>query len=321
MNDLTKIFSNVISLDHQESLNELHYEFFQNLNSEATKKSYFIDISQFFNFCFKLINGKFKSFKDVRRSFVIAYKNNLTNSDLAPKTICRKLSSLSSYFDFLVEKGLIEQNPCNGVKRPKQTVKNQTNDLSDQQVSEIFISVSNGPLLHQLVILLLFTTGLRKSEIINLKLSDIQCKNDEIYLRVRVKGGKYLLKFIPDIVVDKLMEYLEENPIDCEDGFLLRPSKNPLNPGKLNKGLNPKSVDYILKKYARSADIYERISPHSARASYIGSALENGADLYRLSLDVGHSSVKTTQSYNKRELFSKKGVSEHLGFLKDKKVS
>ena len=100
--------------------------------------------------------------------------------------------------------------------------------------------------------------------------------------------------------------------------FFCGASKNPLNPGKLNKGLNPKSVDYILKKYARSADIYERISPHSARTPYIGSALENGADLYRLSLDVGHSSVKTTQSYNKRELFSKKCVGTP-GFLKDKK--
>ena len=202
----------------------------------------------------------------------------------------------------------MEQNFCNGVKRPRQNVKKETNDLSDLQISELFEVVDDGPSLHQVVIYFLFTTGLRKSEIINLRLSDVQTKDDQIYLQVKAKCGKFLLKYLPDIAVNKLFNYLEEFPIEDEESYLLRPSKNPLSPNNLNKPLNPKSVDYILKKYCKLANIYERISPHSARASYIGSALENGADLFRLSLDVGRSSVKLLRAII-REIFFRKKVS------------
>ena len=70
------------------------------------------------------------------------------------------------------------------------------------------------------------------------------------------------------------------------DEYLFTPTKNPLDPRKLNKPLNPKSVDYILKKYCKKAGIFQRISPHSARATYIGSALENGVELWKISQDV-----------------------------------
>jgi site-specific recombinase XerD len=95
--------------------------------------------------------------------------------------------------------------------------------------------------------------------------------------------------------------------------YLFRPTKNPV--GTLEKKLNPKSIDYIIKKYCQKMGLDGRYSPHSARATYIGSALENGADLYRVSQDVGHSYVTTTQEYDKRRRRLKDSPIHQLGFF------
>ena len=109
----------------------LNYEFFRNFDSPHTRKCYERDIGLFFSFMdskeVKLIGPQ-----DILKIHVIAYRNYLQDLEQAPKTICRKLSSISSYFDFLIEKNLIDINPCHGVKRPRQVVINETQDLSDK---------------------------------------------------------------------------------------------------------------------------------------------------------------------------------------------
>ncbi len=71
-----------------------------------------------------------------------------------------------------------------------------------------------------------------------------------------------------------------------------------------------------MKSWCKKAGIHHRISPHSARASYIGSALDNGVDLYKISRDVGHASVKTTEEYNKRKQRISESPVWGLGFMK-----
>ena len=116
-----------------------------------------------------------------------------------------------------------------------------------------------------------------------------------------------------------LDEYLnsriELGEVMTGEEYLLIPSRNPLNPAKLNKPLNPKTIDYILEKYCKKAGINIKISPHSARATYIGSALENGVALWKISQDVGHQSVRTTEIYNKRRLRAENSPVHSLGFL------
>ena len=116
------------------------------------------------------------------------------------------------------------------------------------------------------------------------------------------------------------LDYLKTNGEELhQEDWVFRPSKNPLDPTHIIKPLNPKSVDYIIKSWCKKAGIDQRISPHSARASYIGSALESGMDLYKISRDVGHASVKTTEEYNKRrQKFSDSPVFG-LGFMEVKK--
>jgi site-specific recombinase XerD len=139
-------------------------------------------------------------------------------------------------------------------------------------------------------------------------------------LKIRAKGGKQLLKYLISECCETIQEYLDdmntqERVIHPND-WLFQPSINPKNPGQLDRPLVASSVDYIFKKYCKLAQINKSISPHSARATYIGSSLDGGADLLRVSRDVGHSSVKTTEAYNKRKNTLRDSPARSLGFLK-----
>lgn len=325
MKTLTKIYVNTNELDPnlKNSFNyKLEYEFFHNFESPHTRKSYRIDLLQFFEFIkdnFPLV----KSYQDIERVHIVAFRNWLTDNEMAPKTINRKIAASSSFFDFIVEKGIIEYNPCTSIKRPRQEVKTPTNDLKDEQIENLLSLVDelHGPgLLHKAVIYTLFTTGIRKAELINLRLKNLQEKDEHHIIQVRAKGGKELTKVLHPKCYEIIMEYLNYLKKSGEElhpeDWIFRPSKNPLEPSNIIKPLNPKSVDYILKSWCKKAGIFERISPHSARASYIGSALENGIDLYKISKDVGHSSVKTTEEYNKRRQKLSESPVFGLGFIK-----
>lgn len=312
-------------IENKNSFNaELEYEFFQNFPSEHTRKCYRRDITQFFEF----IRDNFttvSSYGDIKRVHFVAFRNWLNDAGLAPKSINRKMAANSSFFDFLVEKSIITFNPVTSIKRPRQEVVKPTNDLTDEQVSTLFglIDKLEGPgLLHKAVIYTLFTTGIRKAELINLRLKNLTQKDGIYLIEIRAKGGKQLTKVLHPKCADVIHEYLDylkaetKEELHPED-WIFRPTRNPLD-GNIVKPLNPKSVDYIIKSWCSKAGIDQRISPHSARASYIGSALDNGMDLYKVSRDVGHASVKTTEEYNKRRQKISDSPVFGLGFLNKK---
>ncbi|MCB9062617.1 MAG: tyrosine-type recombinase/integrase [Halobacteriovoraceae bacterium] len=326
--NLTKKIYSPISLSRIEELkiNELEFEFFQNFDSPHTRLAYRNDIAQYAQF----VKQNFKNILSIEQSqkiHIVAFKDWLKNNDYTPKSTTRKISSISAFFNFLCEKSVMNINPCLHIRRPKQEVCKETNDLSDEEVLRLFESVdTDGSLLHRCVIYLLFSTGIRKSELINLKIKDFKTIRDDQYIiQVIGKGGKILQKLVPDETVDLLFEYLHQlkasnHEVHLED-WLLRPSKNPNekyknNTDALNRPLRPSSIDYIVKKYVLKAGITKHITAHSARATYIGSAIENGVDLLRVSQDVGHSSVKTTELYNKRRLKISQSPVHSLGFLK-----
>jgi integrase/recombinase XerD len=304
---------------------KLEYEFFNNFESPHTRKSYRSDITQFFEFL-KDHFPEISSYETVERVHFVAFRNWLTDNNLAPKSINRKIAANSSFFDFLIEKNLVHFNPCSSIKRPRQEVIQPTNDLSDVEISTLFELIADlkGPgLLHKAVLYTLFTTGIRKAELINLKRKNFVIKDSHYTIEVRAKGGKQLTKVVHPQCAKVILEYMaylesEGEKIHPED-WIFRPSKNPLDPAHTLKPLNPKSVDYIVKTWCKKAGINHRISPHSARASYIGSALDAGIDLFKISKDVGHASVKTTEEYNKRRQKLSESPVFGLGFLKDKK--
>lgn len=294
----------------------LDSEFFENYTSEHTRLNYQIDLQKFQDFLQQ--NYRHCDLKKVKREHVIKYRNWLgevggqRQEGHAPKTIARKLAALSSYFHYLVQKGDIDQNPVTSVKRPRLEVKSPTHALSRDQVralmeaieSEIKEEQKDSAVMHKALLLLFFTTGLRKNEILQLKYRHYRDINEMKILEFVGKGGKIGQKVVHEMAVDALHDYLQRmKTIGREHGpedWLFQPTVNPSNPANLNKPLNPKTINEILLKYAKKIGLNFPVSPHSARATFIGELLELGVDIYSVAREVNHSSVKTTQEYDKR---------------------
>lgn len=290
----------------------IYQEFFDNFNSRHTRSSYEIDIRHFLTWAYEELS--LKSYGDLERSHVIKYRNWLqeaggrSGQPCAPKTVARKLASLSSYSDFLVEISILEFNPVSSIKRPRRDVISPTNALSGTQVRELLQAISgdtSSGILHRAILMMFFTTGLRKSEILNLKFKDYREINEYRVLEFVGKGGKIGQKVLHPECIETLDHYIQNmdklgRSLERED-WLFQPSHNPTNPDQLNKPLNPKTINEIIDSYAKKIGLNFKVTPHSARATFIGELLEQGVDIYSVAREVNHSSVKTTQEYDKRK--------------------
>lgn len=298
----------------KESSNErfhLYDEFFDNFTSLHTRDNYRRDMAQFIEWLSD--NYPLETYQEIERIHIIRYRNYLAEvggrdgEPCAPKTIGRKLAALSSYFHFLVEKGQCDFNPVTSVKRPRTEVMSPTNALSGEQVREMLLAIdsknNSGPL-HKALLLTFFTTGLRKSEILNLRVKNYKDLDGNKIIEYRGKGGKLGQKLLHPSCINAIEEYKQwmidkEREHDLND-WLFQPTKNPSNPENLNKPLNPKTINEIIQKYAKKIGINFKVSPHSARATFISELLEIGVDIYTVAQEVNHASVKTTQEYDKR---------------------
>jgi len=290
----------------------LDEEFFQNYSSQYTRNSYRNDILQFFKF----IEDHYPDFNSpslIERNHIITFRNFLQETGgvaadaAAPKTVGRKLASLSSYFDYLTEKGQTKFNPVSSVKRPRREVKTPTNALNTEEVrhflSTINIKTAAG-IMHKALLLMFFTTGLRKSEILNLRRKDYKELSDHKILEYRGKGGKLGQKLLHPLAIESLENYLSFMK-SCDrkhapNDWLFQPTKNPKDPQNLNKKINPRTVNEIIDHYAKKAGITSKLCPHSARATFITELLDAGVDIYKVAQEVNHASVNTTQEYDKR---------------------
>lgn len=331
MKSLRKNISSPTTFSSFSQREQLLFEFFENFESLHTKKAYERDVFEFLQFLKE--QQMVGDFSQVERFHVLSYKNWLIDNDRAPKTINRKLAGNSSFFAFLVEKNIAPFNPFDCVRRPKQVVRKETQDLSDEQ-TELILTLAQDHTrkdyspLHEAIIFTLFTTGIRKGELIELKRKDFQIdlKTRLATIKIRAKGGKHLEKILHPVCREKIENYLfwmqkQGRQVHRED-WLFQPSKNPLHHRQtvesLTKPMNPKSIDYIMQKFCKKAGLPQHISVHSTRATYIGSAIDGGMDLYKIARDVGHSSVKTTEHYNKRRKRVEDSAIFHLGYLKKK---
>lgn len=290
----------------------LDYEFFENFPSEHTRIAYRTDLKQFFQFILSEF-GALESVANLIRPHVIAYRNFLQTTGgrrrkpCCPKTVIRKLAAVSSYCDFLVEKGLLAGNPTDSVMRPADQVITQTNDLSDEQIREVIQSVDTSKpagLMHKAVLSLMFATGLRKSELIGLKLGDYTEQDGFRVVQFMGKRGKVNRVPLHPTASYHIDRYIlgmkERGKLASSDEWLFQASRDNSGLGQVGNKLAPTSIDFIVKKYCSKIGVTTHITPHSARASVIGSLLEQGCDLYRVSQLVNHSNVKTTQGYDKR---------------------
>jgi site-specific recombinase XerD len=249
-------------------------------------------------------------FEDIQRIHVVKYKSYLdqkksrNKNGYAPNTINRKISSVSSFFMFLLRRDVIEKNPAEFCVRPKRINVRDTQAFDEMEMRQLFaLVIRKANPMHRAVILLLFTTGMRNAEVRNVKLNDFESRDGMKVLRYIGKGQKLSRVAIhpaTGFYLGKYLEWMQEQgrPIGPED-YLFQQSK--LVSGKTNRVLSHTALGYVVKKWARKVNNSKRITPHSGRATFISALLQGGEDIYSVAQAVNHSDVRTTARYDKRK--------------------
>ena len=221
---------------------------------------------------------------------VIAYLHE--RSDISKRSQARLLSSLRSFFSWMVLEGMVTDNPCDKVESPKLGVY-LPDVLSEDEVSAIIDSVDLSTwqgLRDRAVLEVLYGCGLRVSEAVGLRISSLYMK--EGFIRVIGKGNKERIVPIGDMAVSAITDYLSARPVvpaSKDDDVLF------LN--RLGTPLSRVSMFSMIKKQALIADIRKDISPHTFRHSFATHLIERGADLRVVQEMLGHESITTTEIY------------------------
>jgi len=281
-------------------------EWFANIDNLKTRRAYQGDVGDFSGF---VGIGRPEEFRVVTRAHLIAWRKDLERRALAASTIRRKLSALSSLFDYLCEQNAVTHNPVNGVKRPAaNNNEGLTPALGDAQARALLAAppddTRKGKRDRAILATLLYH-GLRREELCKLRVRDVQQRDGVMHLRIDGKGGK--LRFVPVALqaLRLVREYIEEaGHREDLDGPLFRPVKNN-STGTLSKPLNPASVyRNIIQHYGRQVGITVDVHGfcvHSLRATAATNALEHQADIAKVQEWLGHANVSTTRMYDKRQ--------------------
>jgi integrase/recombinase XerD len=237
----------------------------------------------------KFLKGlEVQQWPEVSESHMILYLSDLRRRGCASATVLRRLCSISMLYKFLVLREYISKDPCGALEkmqpnRKLPAVLNFEEILS--LLSQPDVKTKAG-LRDRAMLELLYATGLRVSELLDLQRGDI---NFELGLvRCQGKGGKQRLVPVGEEALHIVKSYLET-----------RADANPaLFPGRRNNApMRRASFWRILKSYARQAGIHRPISPHTIRHSFATHLLERGADLRAIQEMLGHASIATTKIY------------------------
>ena len=248
--------------------------------------AYVRDVEQFSAF----VAGKGSLFESPARidpAFARNYLRHLELKELSKKSVARKISSCRAFFRFLYREGKIKLNPFEHILTPK-LGKRLPSFLYPEEVVKLLDAVNlklkNG--LRDLAILeLIYASGMRVGEIAKLKAGDIDFESGEVL--VQGKGDKERIALIGSHAVDSVRKYLELKPKGEKSLFL----------GRRGTILTSRSIERMIRKYAKKAGISKRVTPHTLRHSFATHLLEGGADLKIVQELLGHSSLSTTQIY------------------------
>lgn len=249
--------------------------------SQNTLDAYRRDLTDFFEFCC------FIDIKDIHRTKINSFVRNLHEKKYSPTSIMRKIATLRGFFKWAYVNGIIINNPTLTLEQPKIPQKlpkvisvNEINDILNNNLSSI----------HKLIIELLYGCGLRVSELVNLKINDININGK--YLQCTGKGSKERIIPFGKSAVSALLNFLKEREFiiqkfNVKSKYLLLDEKG--------KRITRQSVYTFI--HERGKLLKKSISPHTLRHSFATHLLENGADLRVVQELLGHSSVSTTQLY------------------------
>lgn len=228
-----------------------------------------------------------------RPAGVTGYMKNMHDNNISARSLRRKLSAIRMFYRYLVQHGTCKKDPTENIEipaigRPLPKV------LSGRDVTELLSrpdTNSREGARDSAMMALLYATGMRVSELVKIKVADVNLTAG--FVLTMGKGSKERLIPIGETAIERVTDYLKNvrsrflKKIDPPEMFLTR----------LGKGMTRQMFWQIIRRYAGSAGITQKISPHMLRHSFATHLLEGGADLRSVQAMLGHESLATTQIY------------------------
>lgn len=265
----------------KEFLDYLEYE---RKYSLYTVDNYDKDITDFKNF---LESKNISKFAKVEYQIIRDYLVFLYNQNYKNKTICRHISSLRSFFKFLLANKYIKTNPMTLITNPK-VEKKLPNFLYYNDLEKLLETPDQTNIVgirDELIIELFYSTGVRVSELVNIKVSDIDFSKKSI--QIFGKGKKERIVLFGDRTLELIKNYLNNSEFNHE--YLI------LN--QRGKKITERGVRLILEKVVRNSGINNRVTPHTIRHTFATHMLNEGANLITVQELLGHETLATTQVY------------------------
>lgn len=241
--------------------------------SQETIKNYEIDLRKF-----SIYLNKMKT-KKINYQFLFNYVESLNEKKYSTKTIQRHISSLKSYFKYLYNKNYIKVNPAELLGLPKSEIKLPNyltiNDL--EKIFELELTLRD-----KLIVELLYSTGIRVSELVNIKISDINFYDKTI--KILGKGNKERYVLFGNTCNKLLKEYINKN-----NEYLILNNKG--------KKMTQRGIEYIINNIGKKACLHTKLTPHTLRHTFATHLLDNGCDLVTVQKLLGHNDLSTTSIY------------------------
>lgn len=278
----------------------LDYLLFQKRYSKHTIIAYKKDVEDFFLF----INNTYDSVdvKLITSAMIRTWLANLKEKDITSKSINRKISSLKSFFKFLMKEGIIDATPMSTIISPKIN-KRLPVYVEEKDMQTLFEYVefpdNYAGQTERLIMELFYNTGFRVSELINLKISQVDFSNN--YIKVLGKGNKERIIPVQVNLLNGLKAYINKKTTEEQ-------SKDLIFISEKGKPLYAKQVYNIVKKYLTLVTTVQKKSPHILRHSFATHLTNNGADLNAVKELLGHSSLAATQVYTHNSIEKLKEV-------------
>lgn len=292
--------------EHQQrtsTIEDFVHNFLGEFISEETKKAYIKDLMFFFDFL-KSGGAEVSHPRDIKSFHFQLYRDDMMDRKLASATVARRLVAIRSFVKWSVASRLMDHNPLDTIKLPRVQTESPTLAFDDKEALAMIaapsISAHRGRV-HRLILVFLFNLGLRRAEMVNVRVGDVVEDRGHRVLRVRGKGDKIRLIPLHDFVLHELNYYLNklaENKVHLEaDDYLFQ-----LEEGRINKRpIDGATVYRAVDRYAKQLKINKRVSPHSCRATVISHLLDTiQAPIRDVATFAGHANITTTERYDKR---------------------
>lgn len=273
-----------------------------NIDNPNTRRAYKADVEDFIAFCGIEAPDELRL---VTRAHILAWRSKLESEDLAPATIRRKLSAVSSLFEYLCNENAVTHNPVAGVKRPSvDSNEGKTPALSDAQARALLQAPQGDGLKarrDRAILAVHLFHALRRAELAALKVGSLAERRGVMHFQVEGKGSK--TRYVPahPAALAAIEDYLEiAGHGEDRKGALFRPVRNNVT-GKLDEAMTGDGILRMLKGYASKAEVHvDGLCLHALRATAATNALEHAADIAFVQKWLGHANISTTRLYDRR---------------------